>query len=129
MVKLSVAFAAMLCFSLPCASEDLYADTYFACMDKSGGITVEMLSCIGEELHTQDAKLNRAYKKIGAQLSPARKQQLTAAQRLWVQYRDANCKFYADPDGGTLSTVASNECVLRETSERAKELETLGSEM
>jgi len=127
MIKLSFAFAALSLFALPCAAEDLYTGTYSACMDRSGGVTVEMLNCISEELETQDAMLNSAYKKLGTQLSPARKQQLTSAQRLWLQYRDANCGFYADPDGGTLATVISNECFLRETAERAEELKLLGS--
>lgn len=96
-------------------------------MDKSGGVTAEMLSCIGEELYVQDARLNSVYKKLGSQITPARKQQLTAAQRLWIKYRDANCNYYADPDGGTAEALFSSECVLRETTERANELEMLSS--
>ena len=126
MLNRAVTFICLLSISTLCMAEDLYTGTYHTCMDRSGGVTVEMLDCIGQELETQDARLNRAYRALGAQLSPARRQQLTAAQRLWIQYRDANCRFYADPDGGTLATVASNECVLRETSERARELENSG---
>lgn len=127
MIKRSVAFAALCLFALACAAEDPYTGAYSTCMERSGGVTAAMLDCISEELETQDARLNSAYRRLGTQLSPARKQQLTAAQRLWLQYRDANCGFYADPDGGTLSTVASNECFLRETAERAEELKLLGS--
>ncbi len=107
------------------ASDDLYTGRYAACMDRSGGVTVEMLNCINEELVSQDARLNGAYKKLITQLTPARKQQLVTAQRLWVKYRDANCQFYSDPDGGTLSSVSASDCVLSETAERAKELENL----
>ena len=127
MIKPSATFAALLFFAMPGAAKEPYTSSYSTCMDRSGGVTVEMLDCIGRELEIQDAMLNAAYRDLGARLSPARKQQLTAAQRLWIQYRDANCGFYADPDGGTLATVASNECVLRETSERAEELKLLGS--
>ncbi len=94
-------------------------------MDKSGGVTVEMLNCIDEELVTQDGRLNGAYKKLTKQLAAARKSQLVAAQRLWVQYRDANCEFYSDPEGGTAAAIARNECVLTQTAMRAKELENL----
>lgn len=125
MIKLAVAFAALTSVSLTSAAEDLYTDRYSACMDSSGGVTVEMLNCIGEEMVIQDAMLNDFYRKLGAQLSPGRKQQLTAAQRLWIQYRDANCSFYADPDGGTFAAISSNECVLRETASRANELDLL----
>ena len=82
-----------------------------------------MLDCIGTETTTQDARLNGAYKKLATQLTPNRKKQLLTAQRLWIQYRDANCKFYADPDGGTMATVNASDCVLQATAARAKELE------
>ncbi len=111
--------------SVVAADEDLYTGRYGNCMDQSGGVTVNMLNCIGEELASQDARLNGAYKKLRSQLTPTRKQALLTAQRLWIQYRDANCNFYADPEGGTLANLLANECVLRETAERAKELEDL----
>lgn len=127
MIRLPVCFTAISLLALPCAAGDLYTGAYSACMERSGGVTVEMLDCMNEELSIQDAMLDSAYRRLGTRLSPARRQQLTSAQRLWLQYRDANCGFYADPDGGTLATVASNECVLRETAERAEELKLLGS--
>ncbi len=102
--------------------DDSSAAQYSSCMENSDGVTSRMLDCIDQELTSQDARLNASYKKLVVQLTPGRKQQLIRAQRLWVQYRDANCKFYADPDGGTAAGLSANECVLRETSERAQEL-------
>ncbi len=151
---------------------------YSTCMDKAGGITANMLDCIGAETQRQDARLNRAYKDVMAQLSAARKKQLQEAQRAWIRYRrlsdlgivgcklsaaahfspsfcpiarllgcksgkncarwgqfslstpqvrqpprDANCGFYADPDGGTLATVNGNDCFMSATAARAKALE------
>lgn len=58
-----------------------------------------------------------------AQLSPARNKELQAAQRAWIKFRDANCNFYADPEGGTMATVSSNDCFMLATASRAKELE------
>ena len=127
MIKPVCCLSILMALSSPCVADDLYSDGYTTCLDQSGGITVAMIDCISDELAAQDARLNAAYKKLGAQLSASRKQQLVAAQRLWVQYRDANCRFYADPDGGTMARVAANECVLRETAERATELDNLGS--
>lgn len=112
-----------LCPSMANADDSLYTARYATCMNNSGGVTVEMLNCIDEELVSQDARLNGAYKRLIGQLSPTRKKQLVVTQRLWIQYRDANCKFYADPEGGTAATVRANECVLTETAGRAKELE------
>ncbi|MBL0011041.1 MAG: DUF1311 domain-containing protein [Nitrosomonas sp.] len=92
-------------------------------MDKSGGVTVDMLDCIDAETNRQDARLNKAYKEAMPQLSQARKKQLQDAQHAWIKYQDANCNFYADPDGGTMATVSSNDCFMSTTASRAKELE------
>lgn len=95
------------------------------CMDKSGGVTSAMLDCIATELQRQDARLNKAYKATMAPLSAPRKKQLLAAQRAWLAFRDANCQFYADPEGGSVVTVVVNDCVLSATATRALELENL----
>lgn len=49
------------------------------CLDKSGGVTVDMLECIGLEAERQDKQLNRNYKALMGDLSEARKKQLQAA--------------------------------------------------
>lgn len=107
------------------ANDDLYTVRFSNCMDQADDVPVAMQDCIGEELNTQDARLNGAYRKLRSQLSAKRKTELQAAQRLWIQYRDANCAFYYDPEGGTLHRAMAADCVLRETAERAKELEGL----
>jgi uncharacterized protein YecT (DUF1311 family) len=96
---------------------------FSACMEQSGGVTVSMLTCIGAETARQDTRLNKAYKDIIAQMSPARKKQLQDAQRRWIKYRDANCQFYADPEGGTAASVNAASCVMTATAGRSKELE------
>ena len=106
-------------------SAPLLSASFDACMDQSGGVTVEMHACISVEHARQDQQLNRNYKALMAELTPARKKQLQTAQRLWLQYRDANCQFYADPDGGTLAGVAAADCVLQMTANRARELTDL----
>lgn len=94
-----------------------------ACMGNSGGTTVGMIDCITAETKRQDAQLNKAYKALMAELSASRKTQLQEAQRAWIKYRDANCGFYYDPDGGTLAAVNANDCVMSATANRARELE------
>ena len=105
------------------ANETGLSKQFSACMDKSGGATPAMLDCIGSETKRQDVRLNKAYKEVMGQLSPARKNQLREAQRAWLKYRDANCSFYSDPDGGTLATVNANDCLMSATAARAKEIE------
>ena len=122
--KSLVAGLTLFCLSQIASADDTRLSKQFsACMDKSGGVTVDMLDCIGAETKRQDARLNKAYKEVMPQLSPARKKQLQDAQRAWIKYRDANCNFYADPDGGTMATVNSNDCFMSATASRAKELE------
>ena len=66
---------------------------YSTCIDKSNGVTSEMLDCISAEHERQDARLNENYKRLISKLSPKRKEQLLEAQRAWVKFRDANCRF------------------------------------
>jgi uncharacterized protein YecT (DUF1311 family) len=94
-------------------------------MEASGGVTVEIHNCIGEEYERQDALLNSYYKTLMAQLNDERKIALRDAQRAWVSYRDANCGFYAHPDGGTLATISAASCGLKLTAERAEEVRLL----
>ena len=121
----------VLLLSLCCISQIAFAGDigltkqYSVCMDKSGGVTSNMIDCIVDETNRQDVRLNKVYKAFMAELSAERRKQLQTAQRAWITYRDANCNFYFDPDGGTIARVNSNSCFMSETATRAKELETL----
>lgn len=92
------------------------------CMDKSGGVTSAMIDCIDAELKHQDAQLNKAYKRLQAAISSERKKQLLAAQRAWIKFRDANCGFYFDPNGGSIARVNAADCMRTMTEKRAAEL-------
>lgn len=121
----------VLLLSLCCISQIAFAGDigltkqYSVCMDKSDGVTSNMIDCIVDETNRQDVRLNKVYKAFMAELSAERRKQLQTAQRAWITYRDANCNFYFDPDGGTIARVNSNSCFMSETATRAKELETL----
>lgn len=123
-----IASLAVCCIALAAeaADGDLSA-AYSTCMDRSNGVTANMIDCIAAETGRQDARLNTAYKNAMATLSAKRKKDLQDVQRLWIRYRDANCSFYADPDGGTLARVNANSCMMDATAARAKELEVLGA--
>ena len=54
--------------------------TYVACIDKSNGVTSEMLDCISAELTRQDARLNENYQRLLSKLSAKRKRGLLEAQ-------------------------------------------------
>jgi uncharacterized protein YecT (DUF1311 family) len=70
-----------------------------------------------------DQRLNAAYKAMQARIEPTQRQPLVLAQRLWVQYRDANCGFYRTQDG-SIRQVQAAECVRSMTDDRARELES-----
>lgn len=110
------------------AAEGPLSGTYSACMEKSGGVTVAMQDCIADELALQDKRLNAAYKALMDKIPAKRKTQLRDAQRKWIAFRDGNCAFYADPDGGSADRLAANECVVTATAQRAAELENLKPE-
>lgn len=117
------ALALSVAFNAHAAGEELMSPQFSACMDKSGGVTAKMINCMATETKSQDVRLNAAYKRLMNGLTPARKQELTEIQRMWLKYREANCKFYADPDGGTIAAVNANSCFLTATAERAEELQ------
>ncbi len=101
------------------------SQAYLACMDKSNGVTVEMLDCMSAELTRQDARLNENYKRLMSKLSAKRKGGLLEAQRAWIKFRDTNCSFYYDPEGGSAAHLASTDCTLSATVDRATELKKL----
>jgi uncharacterized protein YecT (DUF1311 family) len=105
-------------------TDDGLSKEYSACIDKaSRGVTAEMLECNGKELDRQDARLNNAYKKLTSKLSRDRKNALLKAQRAWIKFREANCDYWLDPDGGTAARMNASGCLLTMTATRAKELE------
>jgi uncharacterized protein YecT (DUF1311 family) len=77
------------------AADNEMSQEYLTCIDKSNGVTSEMLDCISAELMRQDARLNENYKRLMSKLSAKRKEGLREAQRAWVKFRDANCGFFA----------------------------------
>ena len=123
LLSLCVALAIMSLPHVASAHDVGLTKQHAACMDKSGGTTVGMIDCITAETKRQDVQLNKVYKALMAELSAPRKTQLQEAQRAWIKYRDVNCGFYYDPDGGTLAAVNANDCVMSATANRARELE------
>ena len=89
------------------------------------GNTFQMVECLKGKTAQWDKRLNIAYQKAVQDAQPAQRDQLRAAQRLWVQYRDANCLYYGMGEG-TIARLDAGECMRSMTEARAKELEGLG---
>ena len=96
----------------------MYGADYEACQQSAA----EIVDCVKASAKTWDRRMNGAYKALMSRSDPAQKQPLKAAQRGWVEYRDANCGFYA-AGGSSLAPVAAAECLRAMTQERACELE------
>jgi uncharacterized protein YecT (DUF1311 family) len=69
--------------------------------------------------------MNAAYQKALKDDEPKRQEQLRTAQRLWIQFRDANC-LYFDMGEGTIARIDAAECMQNMTEARARELEEFG---
>jgi uncharacterized protein YecT (DUF1311 family) len=90
------------------------------------GSTAEMVDCISAKTARWDKRMTIAYQQALRNAASAQQHdQLRAAQRLWIQYRDANCLYY-DMGEGTIAKVDAAECVRSMTEARARELEGLG---
>ena len=118
----------LLSTSLAVPADRELTQEHSACLEKAHGITAEMINCMLAETRRQDARLNENYKKLLSKLATERKNALIEAQRAWIRFRDTNCGFYADPEGGSAARMAANECILNATADRAKELQLLTSD-
>jgi hypothetical protein len=87
------------------------------------------------ETNSESQWLARAFRTIAqialiepsnaVELTTERKNALIEAQRNWIKFRDTNCGFYADPEGGSAARLTAHECILNATAQRAKELRLL----
>jgi uncharacterized protein YecT (DUF1311 family) len=88
------------------------------------GSTVEMVECLKAKTAEWDTRMTMAYQQALKEAGAAQREQLRAAQRLWIQYRDANCLYYGLGEG-TIAGVDAGECMRSMTEARARELEGL----
>jgi uncharacterized protein YecT (DUF1311 family) len=86
------------------------------------GSTYEIVECLKAKTAQWDKRLNIAYKQALEDAAPKQREQLRLAQRLWVQYRDANCLYY-DLGEGTIARIEAGYCMKDLTQTRAQELE------
>ena len=89
------------------------------------GNTFQMVECLKAKTAQWDKRMGIAYLQALKDAQPAQHDQLRAAQRLWIQYRDANCLYYGMGEG-TIARIDAGECMRNMTEARAKELEGVG---
>ena len=86
------------------------------------GSTYEMVDCLNAKTAQWDKRMMIAYQRALHAGEPKRREQLRVAQRLWIQYRDANCLYYGLGEG-TIARIDAGECMRNMTQARAIELE------
>jgi len=84
--------------------------------------TADIVECLATQTAVWDRRLSVAYQKLSESLPARRRDRLRNAQRLWIQFRDANCAYFAGRSG-TIARVEAGQCLLRLTTARAMELE------
>ncbi len=102
---------------------------YKSCMDKSGGVTLAMRICNGNELKYQDKILNKNYKQAMKVLDAKHRDELKKVQRAWIKYRNAKCDFLFGLTGGTMDLLIGGSCYVDMTTKRAEELKDIVSMM
>jgi uncharacterized protein YecT (DUF1311 family) len=87
------------------------------------GADTEQTQCFVSAVERTDQRLNEVYRQIMAKLSDSERVSLRAAERLWIQYRDATCKAESDLfDGATTGPTAFAACIEFETRVRTTDL-------
>jgi uncharacterized protein YecT (DUF1311 family) len=86
--------------------------------------------CVQQQFAAQDRRLNEAYQKLLLQLDSATRQTtrdgLVKAQRLWVQFRDTDCRAQESVfAGGPVHTWVYLRCLRDHTAQRVKDLDPL----
>jgi uncharacterized protein YecT (DUF1311 family) len=90
------------------------------CEDRKS--TADIVECLAIQAAVWERRLNAAYQKLIDDLPARRRDRLRSAQRIWLQFRDANCAYFASRDG-TIARVDAGQCLLRLNAGRAIELE------
>ena len=91
------------------------------------GNTFQMVECLKARTAQWDKRMTIAYQQALKDAAPQQREQLRAAQRLWIGYRDANWLYYGMGEG-TIARIDAGECMRNITEARARELEGLGHE-
>jgi len=119
-LKLSIAAAAMVALA-----SAAYAGDQGEPEQSCDGNTFQMVECLKARTAQWDKRMTTAYQQAIKDAGEKQREQLRSAQRLWIQYRDANCLYYGLGEG-TIARIDAGECVRNMTKARAEEFEGLG---
>ncbi|QUE90366.1 urease-associated protein [Pseudomonas fluorescens] len=99
------------------------ADAAIDCANASDQAT--MNQCAGQDFKAADKELNTVYQQISGRLkdNPDGKKLLVSAQRAWLGFRDAECKFSSSGvTGGSVYPWVYSSCLTGVTKVRVEAL-------
>lgn len=86
----------------------------------------EMNQCFSADYKKADKELNNTYQKALKLTSGEQRNLLQSAQKKWISYRDADCKFQTyKSSGGSVNPMNTAICLQTKTEQRTKELESM----
>jgi len=95
-----------------------------ACIDRSGGVSTEMLKCGKTEIDKWDKRLNAAYDTLMRRTHGRERARLQREQRAWLKHHLSETqRLAADPNNGSAAFLDSQAFELDDISARAAELE------
>ena len=113
---------ALLLFAVMLAASASPQQDLKRCYDEARS-TYAMRQCNAEEFRIYDQALNESYRQLMQRLDPTERRNLREAQRAWIRYRDAECRFEGFAmRGGTGEALLVGECLAEMTQRRAGEL-------
>src|SRR6266702_5242411 len=93
-LKLSIGVAAMVVLAAAAHAGD-QGDPEQSC----DGNTCQMVECLKAKTALWDRRMTIAYQQAMKDAGDKQREQLRNAQRLWIQFRDANCLYYGLGEG------------------------------
>jgi len=93
------------------------------CIKQSSFSNSAMADCTSQRIVTEDEQVSIINTKLITKLNSSKRKELQLAQELWLQYREANCRYVIDPEGGSFGmSIAPVACYSSMTSRRLKDL-------
>lgn len=103
------------------AATEMYGPEYQEC---SANSTVEIVNCVSVRTKNWEDRLTVEYETALARVDQAHREPLRSAQRLWLEYREANCRFYYSREG-SIRQIESAECLRWMTEARVLKLQQM----
>jgi uncharacterized protein YecT (DUF1311 family) len=99
------------------------ADAWVEPEARCDGNTLQIVDCLIDRAAQWEKRMDAAYQQAVKDALPEQREKLLTAQRLWLQYRDANCEYYGRGPG-TWASIQAGYCMKDLTATRAQELES-----